>query len=452
MAVVRHGPYFSRVALAFLFVVRSLEFAEGHQDNFIRAGLQRSGRSKGRRAAATVANDAAISLISSQRAQAHVASNLSTGTLSASPYQKLISMSATYHVAGPNPGDPVQTNQIGLVPYDMVMGAHIMLDLTTANSNQSTAPNQSATSQAYESLCPKVWAPNSSILITGPQCTGGPQGEWQANSTNMLHWQPHNGGISFIANTANLDSVVGSMMEKFTWSEYIFSFSDCLGVPAYTVEESVIKLKHTDGNDPITNDDVQAQASIVLNLQPNWDQAVYYQYTVRHPNGTTAAQTNLYSLADNTINITLVQKGDLALQPFAIATRVGSWSGSAWSDCTAGMRGWNVSFPNSTDPVGLVSVRDMRIAASALVTLLAFRDEAVAVDGFQHQGQGMLYWKLFRTIVIVFIGLLAAGSVCMWWQERGWLRISKHFFKRLEASMLPNRPLAERLPVLHPAW
>ncbi|CAE7708159.1 ydhE, partial [Symbiodinium pilosum] len=116
--------------------------------------------------------------------------------------------------------------------------------------------------------------------------------------------------------------------------------------------------------------------------------------------------------------------------------------------------GWNISFPEKkgNNLVAMATVQDLQVAALAVLTLLAWREETVGADGFEHAGQFSLYWNLTSTVLYL---LLAAVLICVVLgvlQRFNWHAKLKRLFFRLEEVLLPKRPHQVRQPVLKAAW
>jgi len=383
------------------------------------------------------------------------------------PWKKIIKASADVNVmdtpdaqnhllnweyATPQPfsssGSPLEAveRKMGVVPYDMELGAHIMYGLS-AKSSESLPPTQASVDEAFIAQCPMIMF-GDALYITAPRC-GSDLGAWTDPSRNraILRWRDNGKGGLYMG----LDSAVtgeGSVkfaeyVEKFTLNKYHFELRNCMNAMRYTVEEQVIKVNHMAPH---------ASSTMLEHDISKSHEAIFYKYVINHPNGTSVAQTNLYRMDQSEVNFTFsAETGDGAV--FAVARRQGFWQRDQWRLCTQTRRGWALDFMVSQSSFETVAtVQDLRVAAAATITLMAFRDEDVGTDGFQHTGQGHMYWVLARS---VFLAVLAIAGLCLCWivvTHRNLDRRARWLCFRLETFLLPKRPVKERQPVLHPAY
>uniref|UniRef100_A0A7S4W2Z6 Uncharacterized protein n=1 Tax=Alexandrium monilatum TaxID=311494 RepID=A0A7S4W2Z6_9DINO len=370
--------------------------------------------------------------------------------LDASQAQKVLS---DWEYATPQPFDtPIQLDDqavkpLNVVPYDMQIGANIMSDLTPKNT-PTPPPSQAYVDESFVAQCPMVMF-KGALAITPPRCTSG-LGSWTDAQTNrpMMRWSGDgNGGIGF-----GVDSVVsgeGSVSfaefrERFSLTQNLFDLANCMNVRRYTIQEKIIKVDHMA---PL------ARSTAREHDLSQSSEAYFYQYVMKHVNGSTVGSTNLYRMDQSEVNFTL-DNGELADgQVFAVARRQGFWRRDEWRDCHHPKRAWVIDFPMAeTNFATVATVQDLRVAAAATITLMAFRDEQVSSDGFQRTGRTHLWLTLVR--VIVFIGIVCLLAFILWMAivQRNVDKRLRWICFRFETVLLPKRPVRQRSPVLHPAY
>jgi hypothetical protein len=335
-----------------------------------------------------------------------------------------------------------QVKSLSVVPYDMAVGAHIMYGLSEKNT-QTPPPSQKDVSQAFVAQCPMLMMQDT-VLVTPPKCKD-PQGAWQDPTTGryLLHWKEQAGSIILGADSSvggEGSATFATITEQITMARSVFHLKNCLGIPRYTIEENVIKINSMAAGAVSTMYEHDASQS---------EQAIFYEYTVNHPNGTLVAKSNLYRMDSHQVNFTLVDKEGVPGEVISSATRLGHWQRKEWKTCDGDLRGWQLEFPAESSLFETVAtVQDLRVATTAAILLMAVRDEEVGNDGFRHHGQGQLYWTLFRTILYISAALLVLGFILMAFTKRGYEHKMKKLFFRLEAAMLPRFPVKERVPVI----
>jgi len=338
---------------------------------------------------------------------------------------------------------------VAVLPYDMFLGASIMYDISVHNT-EMPPPSQNAVNEQFVAQCPMVMF-SDQIHVRAPRC-GGSLGEWVDPDTErtIMRWQPNGGGgLRFGVDsvvTGNGSVAFASFKESFSLSSWFFELRNCLEVMRYNIEEQVIKVDHmAPGSHTTATDHSQRENG----------KAIFYKYIIRHPNGTTAAETDMFRMGQDQVNVSLpAREGERAGRQVAAATRQGRWKDSGWREChTSTKRGWAMGFPASARGMETVAtVQDLRVASAAVITLMAFRDEEAGVDGFQHVGQGDVYYELVCTAFSVF-GVFVLLSIVMLIIDRKGIdkKLRRHFF-RLESALLPRCPTAVREPVLRPAY
>lgn len=328
--------------------------------------------------------------------------------------------------------------KVGVVPYDMQLGARILYGMSPKNP-EKPLPTQDYINEAFVAKCPLVMF-GSALEVRAPRC-GSSLGEWAdpATDRNIVRWSANSkGGLSF-----NVDSAVsgnGSVLyadlnEKLTFNKYKFELLNCLGTPRYVVEEDILKVNSAGGK-AYASDDTSVEGT-----------SFFYRYSILNPDGTgtSLADTGLIRMDQNEVNFTESNEGLGTGRVVATASRTGEWTRDGWRTCDGIDRGWMLTFP--TEPghfSSAASIQDLRVASAVAITLMAFRDESVGYDGFQHVGQGYLYWQLVRTAFWIFFALLVASIVWVVWTRKAWDKKLWKFLSKVEAVFLPKRPAQPR--------
>lgn len=358
---------------------------------------------------------------------------------------------ANYELVTPPPPFPETkpSPKVSVLPYQMALGAEILYGMSEKVTPQPL-PAQEQVDASFASQCPMVMLSNE-VFIT-PPCEGGDGfGTWtdSLKPRKMMRWKVNGrGGLDF-----NVDSAVtgpgsvnfATLAEKLTLTTNTFQLFNCMNVLRYTIEETITKV------------DQMAQAAQSTASDHDLGEtsmAVFYQYLIRHANGSLMAQSSQYRLPETDINFTSFVPGSLHSETFAVAKRHGRWQGTDWHQCSDPQQGWNISFPShkSSNLVAIATVQDLQVAATAVLTLLAWREESVSPDGFQHAGQSSLYWSLVSTVLWILLVLFILAVLTFVFQKISCLPKCKRFFFRLEEVLLPKRPHQVRQPVLKPAW
>eukprot|EP00441_Pelagodinium_beii_P024249 CAMPEP_0197653846 /NCGR_PEP_ID=MMETSP1338-20131121/37379_1 /TAXON_ID=43686 ORGANISM="Pelagodinium beii, Strain RCC1491" /NCGR_SAMPLE_ID=MMETSP1338 /ASSEMBLY_ACC=CAM_ASM_000754 /LENGTH=492 /DNA_ID=CAMNT_0043229105 /DNA_START=48 /DNA_END=1522 /DNA_ORIENTATION=+ len=383
------------------------------------------------------------------------------------PYQRLLGVSKTvdaldtsssaaeldnYQLATPEPPIPTLSSkqeesaeQMSVLPYTVMVGAWLLHSISQPVA--PSMPTQTLIDQTFSAQCPMMMMSNN-ITITPPCNSGGP-GRWTDSKTSrtIMRWSANqNGGVKFDVDSAVTGPgsvLVGNLNEKLTMTSNTFSLYNCLGVKLYEIEETITKVASMAPGVQSTMRDHQGDKT---------GAAVFYQYFIKSTTGQIKAHSSQYRIPEKKINFTIM--GDTPLEPdiskslLAVATRTGGqWGGNDWRTCN-GDKAWKMEF-NKVKHSSLVSVstlEDLQVASAAVMTLLAYREENVGTDGFQHAGQSSLYWKIFKAVFevigILFLLGLAVGAFRAIQLDK---RLKKFFF-RLEAVLLPKRPHAVRDP------
>lgn len=334
--------------------------------------------------------------------------------------------------------DTSDLRELVLEPYNMQLGAAVMNSLSRKNP-VTPPPSQSAVNEQYTAQCPMVMF-GSSLYVGAPQCgsdlsTG--MGTWQdaSKSRTIMRWEGNGaGGVRF-----NVDSKVtgdgsvrfAEISELMTLNTYLFSLTNCLGEPSFMVEESIIRAdKFGRGATTAADHDVSVMT-----------QTFFYQYSIKNPStGETVAETSLYRADTHQVNITVRQEGSLEGSVSAIATRAGAWGVSG---CSKLAKGWEISFPTAASAFDTVAtVQDLRVASAVVVTLMSFRDQAIGSDGLQRLGQASMLTHIVKSFFLILLGILILYGTWEYCHSRGVDKKLRRVFFKLEATLLPQRPVA----------
>jgi len=348
----------------------------------------------------------------------------------------------------PQVGKPLREQEVNVVPYDMKLGATIMAKLSKHGAALETPPpTQAMVNEAFVAQCPMMLL-SSAVLIGAPKCQD-PLGTWQVPNTDrtILRWREDGKGGLFMG----VDSKVtgkGSVefariSELVTLNKYTFALSNCMGVVRYNLDEQVIRVNHMAPH---------AESTMYAHDVSRSREAFFYKYVISYPNGTNVAETGMYRLDHSALNFTAVtSNGAPTGIVLAAARRVGSWKRGSWRDCTRNKRGWRLDFPSTGNYTidTVATVQDLRVVAAAAMTLLAYREEGTASDGFRHQGQGYLYWSLVKSAILLFLAAFLLAVLWLYVASRNLDRRLRRLCFRLEAAFMPRRPANFRKPEIN---
>jgi len=335
---------------------------------------------------------------------------------------------------------------MSVVPYDMQLGARVMASLHD-HPPQTPPPSQATVDESVVARCPILMFSNR-LSVRAPRC-GQDLGEWADPETgrSILRWRSEGqGDLRFSVDSAV--SGAGSVLfanfrEAFSIKHWNFELYNCIGVKRYLVQESAIKMDY-----------MAAQA-----YGTGWDhdlpqdaEATFYEYTIKHSNGSVAAKTGLFRLEQDIINFTKIDASDTIGDFIAVAKRTGHWRRDQWRQCTMNPRGWDLTFNDAAKFDTAASVQDFRVVAAAVINMMAHRDEYIGTDGVQHVGQGDIYAAFFTTLLTAFlICLLIVGSLALC-LTYGVDKKMRRFFGRFEQVALPKRAFRVRQGVLNPTY
>lgn len=360
-----------------------------------------------------------------------------------------------YNYATPPPPIPSSEGisnkfrKMSVLPYEMALGADLMYEISEKNT-PSPLPQQAIVDQTFMAQCPMLMM-GDSILISPPGCAGSSLGQWldPSSQRTVLRWATNDqGGLDFgvdsavsgpgSAKVAEIDQQLGFQTSNN------YALYNCMGVLTYNIEETTTKVAAMSAS---------AESTALGHDVSQTKAAVFYQYTIKLPNGTSVAQTSLFRLNHNEVNFTTLTNG-IPSGSIASAQRMGSWSGEEWRSCGPAIKGWQVNFGQTkgSDLRWVSTAQDLQVAATFIVTLMAWQEETVSPDGLEHAGQAALYKSMIKSILIVVFLLVTFAAGVTVFRSKGLDKKFKRFCFKLEAVVLPMRPHVVRAAPLKPTW
>lgn len=289
----------------------------------------------------------------------------------------------------------------------------------------------------FVAQCPMIMF-DKEIYIEAPRCDRE-WGAWKDPADGfrpILAWKPReSGGIDF-----GVDSVVqgpgavryATLEQSVGVSAISFQLANCLDTIRYYVEEEVVKVNSISQGVSSTSTSHDLQESGV---------GFFYRYHINAPNGTEVAKTDLFRLNQDTFNVTMVSKSAATGALVVTAHRYGAWKKNEWRECDGTTRGWSVIMQMDPRDVRMATtVMDIRVAATAIVTLMAFRDESVdESSGITYIGVGHFFKSLFYSVLMLAIGVGIAASLLWYMRKQGIDAKLTRFFFKLEGAVLPKK-------------
>jgi len=337
-------------------------------------------------------------------------------------------------------------------PYDMMLGAELLVEATSSwtSSSSNSSVSQHEVNEIINDDCLSVNF-NDSITITPPRC--GTNGHWYDPRLNktLVEWydSTEDSGLVLREVETSSGSQTATTLEKFLYIPEIFTLDDyqyrvknCNGFTVYYIQEELVDLqKANDFEDPYAT------------VHEYW-----YQYKILYANRSTFVVSDQVQTAFTSVNF-YEQRGVETGATIATANRVGYFAPYDWTACVPSdwSREWNVQFHENTTIFGVPpqdegTANDIRIAVAATMMLMAYRDGFSARDGFQHSGEGYLYFKLAwnSAVILGIFTVLFLCAVAMW-------RFTldhhfKEFFFSLENYLLPKRAADKRPPPIPTDW
>lgn len=339
-----------------------------------------------------------------------------------------------------------------VVPYDMKLGAHIMSALSEKRPPRSL-PRQSDIDSKVNTQCPMAILAGS-LAVSAPRC-GDKHGQWHYPGSDrvIMRWSENAlGGVTLKVDSAvegNGSVLFADVREKFTWDSSKFMVTNCLGLPMYQIEEYIIRMNKMSKNSQSTAFDQGASLRS--------GEAFFYKYVIRSMNGTNIASTQLLKPATSKVNISLFdpETEEFGTDVVATGTRRGLWEQRQWTECTNEAREWLITYPilNQSTKAALATVQDLRVAAAATITLMAYRQEYIGENGIPNTGKWRFYWSFGKSVVLICAFIFA--TFWIWtvsFQASAFNKKIQETFVRLENALLPKYSPQKRLSVLHATW
>lgn len=337
-------------------------------------------------------------------------------------------------------------------PLDTRIGAALLYESAPFHFDNTPVPPPStklAVNQFFAN-CPMVLFERKLKIFGSDHCGETGKGKWvePKGRRNLLRWERRGATDVFYGVDSALSGpgsvMFAAMNHRWTFHGIAFEFVNCMEVGRWLIDEQIIKVNRI-GND------------IDSTFQPHSGKlgpGYFIKYVIRFSNFTAVAESNLFrAVVGDQVNFTTVRdfhklpKGSL----IATAQRVGSWHGKGWR-CNH-ERYWQMEFPQDEHKFDtLATAADLRVATSAIITLMAQRDETRDNDALLDSVQDEMNWY-------IALGLLLLLQICcvtfvIIWLCR-WAQVVeklRKFFFTLEAACLPRRPFKQRAPVLHTAY
>jgi hypothetical protein len=365
-----------------------------------------------------------------------------------------------------------------LQPLNTRLGAQFLYDVTVDEryvATKTPPPTQAYISSQLQSACPLLLFRNQ-LEVYPPKC-GQRLGSWADPISNhtvvrweKLNWDPHldpengyNGrGMRFGVDNVSDTNMSGDAAVTFatihpqlTFSGYRFDFFNCVNMGRYVIDEQVIKV------------DKMGQYSRTRPHEARNDHEEYlFKYSVLGPNNTVVMESSLFRMFDDEINFTTVTGGKdqpQYISTVAIARRKGKWQGREWHSCLVKARGWHLEFPQPdmifrnislalSDEDQLGSVLDFRVIASAVITLMAARDEDRSIKtGLTEDESGGVFLSWVGSLVVMLHVVVIA--CCLWVvcaYSGAQRKVRKALFQIEEC--LPKGAMSVRPPPVTPVW
>lgn len=329
-------------------------------------------------------------------------------------------------------------------PYNTELGAQILSSFGS-RPTATPPPSQELINQQQIAKCPLIMFKNQ-IYISAPHCAN-PLGTWADPETGraILRWKDGAGGsLMFGVDSrvsGNGSALFAEIREKATVNENRFGLTNCFNAERYTIEERLTRV----------NKMGHSRTTMKMHDISKGSEAFFLEYLIRDSNGTLVAKSGFDRLNQHVVNISMVTNEGMTMGDLlATATREGVWTQAGWRQCTQAPREWRVQFwVNQHDEHQVASVLDMRVAATAVFTLMAYRDEfRDDKTGFTAVNASFsLFWHTLGRWIFCGMVALVVLFGCMAINSRFGNRIRASCF-RVEAYMRKN----PRRPVFHTTW
>lgn len=205
-------------------------------------------------------------------------------------------------------------------------------------------------------------------------------------------------------------ALVGTLHEEITLEGSTYDFKDCVGFPAFSVKEFIIRQG-------VQDDQIRESVSHEFSLPQRTK--IFLKYSIAAPNGRVMGETNIFELHDDYFwwhrgNAT----GHHATPSEAVAEayRVGGWRPKQCGNWT---KAWTVHFNTSAVHANDVAEVHWRLALTSAMTILAWRDEQRDEDGLVRANKSCAVETAVVFWVLLWFSILVPCAILLWFWIRG---------------------------------
>jgi hypothetical protein len=255
------------------------------------------------------------------------------------------------------------------------------------------------------------------LEILPPPC-GKRQGSWihPDDQRVLMRWEnDKKHGLRFAvdsAETGNGSVFFGRIEPKLSLRGYQFDLLNCNNKAPFRIEEEIIKVDKMGKYD-------QSQPHDATNDKTQF----LLKYTVISGDNKLLLETNRFRVGSNTVQFWTASGDGLRTEKIfesvANASRSGAWKGREWRSCARTGRKWHLTFKEKDPlPDGPISAQatllDARIAATAVLNLMAARDEDRSSEtGFSDTGENELWLNLGKACLLALQVCLICCCCCV---------------------------------------
>jgi len=340
-------------------------------------------------------------------------------------------------------------------PLDTRIGAKLMYETEDFHiDNTPTPPPSSMTAiNQFVAPCPMVlFMKEVNIYGADSNCDedNEQQGKWidPDGKRTLLRWRRKGSSGVFYGVDSALSGpgsvMFGEMNYQWVLNGVSFEFRNCMQVGRYFIDEEITK---------VTNIGKGIDSTFQTHNVADNGVGYFLRYVIRFSNRTIVAQSNMFRMYSDQVNFSTVRQfgGVTPGSVIATAQRVGDWKGKGWRCNSA--RYWHMEFPLEQRAFdSLATAADLRTATSAIITLMARRDEDRAKNALLESTQWELTWYIVMGVLIL-IQICCVGCMltflCNWAQIKEKLRI---FFNDVEEICMPKKSMKQRVPPIHATY
>lgn len=321
-------------------------------------------------------------------------------------------------------------------PYFTAMGDALLKDLSAIRTppTETPPPTQSSVNNVLWPQCPDLRIPPR-VRIMVPPCNAA-TGYWLDPFRELTPILKIEGaGCSDISlsqkvgpNATQMTSI-GTLHEEITVQGSTYDFNDCNGNLAFQISELIIRQGV---EDPERRESISEFGFSIPRRTK-----VFLKYSVAEPNGNIVGETNIFEVGANSFwwhkgNFT----GEVAPRSAAVAsaTRVGFWKAKQCGNWT---KAWTLKFNETEIHDNSVGQVHWRLALSAAMTILAWRDEQRSPDGLVRAYEGCAVRSAVVFWVLLCLGVFIPIAIFLWFWIKGASEARKYCFE-LESWLLPH--------------